>query len=510
MSDVVLPLLVALPIMISVLPLIFGLKYENAGWPIAMGGSLTVLALAVYTITEVAANGRLIHALGNYPQPYGIELVGDELSTLIVLLIGLVSVLVLVYSRTRGPYGNAFHSGYLLLTGGLLGVVLTGDLFNLFVFLEITGLVTYALVASDRSGKSAYAALKYVFLGTIGASLYLIGVGYLYVATGTLNMRDLQGAIETVGYTDPLIQAAFGFILVGFALKVALFPLHTWQPDAYAYAPDSVSAYISALVSTAAAYALIRISFDVFTVEFFLVNDLISTAIMAAASVSIVVGSLLALMQTEIKRMFAYSSVAQFGMIVAAIAVANETAVFGAIIHLFGHGLMKAGLFMAAGILAAVYGARTIDEYAGLANRSPFTAASIAVIGIALIGIPPSIGFLGKWFIGLGAVEAGEWGVAFVIFVSTMLTLAYVFRIIEKLYFDPPGDPHGHGSDHDHEHEHDGAATDGGHELVADTSAVTVGMVVMVVSITIAVVALGFSWELFFDLLAPVLERFFQ
>ncbi|MGM0605346.1 MAG: monovalent cation/H+ antiporter subunit D family protein [Halobacteriota archaeon] len=529
MSDVILPLLIALPIVLSILPLAAGLRYDDVGWPIAMTGSLGVLGLAIVTAVWVFTGGRLIHALGNFPQPYGIELVGDELSAILVLLVGVVAVAVLVFSRRNGPHGNAYHSGYLLLTGGVLGVVLTGDLFNLFVFLEITGLVTYALVASNHNGKSAYAALKYVFLGTIGASMYLIGVGYAFVATGTLNMRDMQQALETVGYTDPLVQASFGFILVGFALKVALFPLHTWQPDAYTYAPDAVTAYISALVSTVAAYALLRITFDVFTVEFLAANGLITSAVLVVASVSIVVGSLLALMQSEVKRMFAYSSVAQFGMIVAAIALANETAVFGAILHLVGHGLMKVGLFMAAGIIAAGYGARTVSEYAGLANRSPYSAGAMAVIGLALVGVPPSIGFLGKWFIALGAIESGSWSVAVVIFVSTLLTLAYVARLIEKLYFDPPGGPHGHG-DHDNGTENGLApdngrgdlastddqqpATDGGTSrkdgLGYDAEAVSLGMIAVLASIAIGVVALGFSWELFDELLEPVLWRFFQ
>ena len=545
MSDILLPLLVTIPIMLAAFPLLAGLKYERAGWPIAMVGSLVVAGLAALLTWEVYLEGQstgeqIIHELGGFPAPRGIELVGDGLSALIALLIGVVSVAVLVYARKSGPQGNAFYSGYLLLTGGLLGVAFTGDLFNLFVFLEIVGLVTYALIAADRSGKAAYGALKYLFLGTVGASLYLIGVGYAFVATGTLNMLDLQSALAEVGYTDPLVQAAFGFILVGFMLKIALFPLHTWQPDAYTYAPDSVSAYISALVSTTAAYALIRISFDVFTVDFFAANPLLADGVVLLASISIVVGSLLAVMQTEIKRIFAYSSVAQFGMIVAAIGLTSETALFGAVIHLVGHGLMKAALFMGAGIMATAYGARTISQYGGLAKRAPFTSGSIAITGLALVGIPPSIGFVGKWFIALGAVQEGSWGLAVVIFVSTMLTLLYVARIIEKLYFDPPGDPHGaahddHGDGHDdHGDAADGhVVADGGHEptveqtdggstetpvkpgdrpeqTAAVSGAVSREMLAVVVVLTLATVALFVSADQFAAMLDPVFGRFFQ
>jgi len=529
MSDVLLPLLIVLPITLAAFPLLFGLRFDRAGWPIAMLGSLLVAGLSARLAWAVYLEGRttgdqLIHELGGFPAPRGIELVGDGLSVLIALLIAVVAVAVLLYTRTTGPQSNAFYSGYLLLTGGLLGIAFTGDLFNLFVFLEIVGLVSYALIAADRDGRAAYGALKYLFLGTVGASLYLIGVGYAFVATGTLNMRDMASelAAPALGYTDPLVQAAFGFILVGFMLKIAIFPLHTWQPDAYTYAPDSVSAYISALVSTTAAYALIRISFDVFTVDFFAANPLIADAVVAVAAVSIVVGSLLAVMQTEIKRIFAYSSVAQFGMIVAAIGLTSEIALQGAVIHLVGHGLMKATLFLAAGMLATTYGARTISEYAGLATRAPFTAGAIAVTGLALVGIPPSIGFLGKWFIGLGAVEEGAWGLAVIIFISTMLTLLYVARLFETLYFTAPavtdepaatgesGDTnHGDGQPGDATPGDGQTVTDGGHGVRAVDS-VPRDQLAVVAGLALSTVVLFAAFDQFAALLDPVFGRFFQ
>jgi len=514
MSDVLLALLVTVPLVAAIFPLLFGLRYKNAGWPIALAGSLGVTGLAGTLAWEIftaptEAGQRLIHEMAGYPAPYGIELVGDGLSALIALLIGVVSVAVLAYSRTTGPGSNAFYSGLLLLMGGLLGMTLTGDLFNLFVFLEIVGLITYALVASDDSGMAAYGALKYLFLGTVGASLYLIGVGYLLVATGSLNMLDLQARLAELGYTDPLVQAAFGFILIGLMLKIAVFPLHTWQPDAYTYAPDTVSAYISALVSTTAAYALIRISFDVFTLDFFAANPLITDAVVLVASISIVVGSLLAAMQTEIKRVFAYSSVAQFGMIVVAIGLNSRTALFGAVIHLVGHGLMKATLFMGAGILSSAYGATTISDYAGLAKRSPITSGGLAVTGLALVGIPPSIGILGKWYIALGAVESGSWSVAIVIFISTLLTLTYVARIIETLYFNaPPEASHEEAAANesvDHVAAADSPVADGGH-----TNRVATERIVVVAVLAVSTVALFASVGLFDAMLDPVFGRFFQ
>ena len=469
MTDALLPLAVVVPIVAATLPLALGLRYDDVGWPIAAATTLGLVGIAAAVAVETYANGRFTHELGGFQPPVGIELVADELSAAVLALIAVVSFATLAFSRVAGPRGNAFHSGYLLLVGGLAGIVLTGDLFNLFVFLEIVGLTTYALIAADRSGASAYASLKYLVLGTVGASLYLVGVGYVFLATGTLNMVDLQTQIvEQASYTDPLIQAGFAFIVTGFALKIALFPVHTWQPDAYQRAPDAVTALVAALVSTAGAYALIRVTYTVFTVDFLAANDAITAGLLVVSGVSILAGSVLAAMQADLKRMFAYSSVAQFGMIAAAVALANETALLGGLIHLVGHGLLKFGLFLGVGLLALGYGARRIEAVASIARSAPYTSGAIAVLGLALVGIPPSIGFLGKWYIGVGAVESSMAGggsagigIAAVIFVSTLFTLAYVARLIERFYFAGVGLPGGHG-------ETAGDAAGGGHGVVAD------------------------------------------
>jgi len=518
MSDALLPLLVAIPLLAAIFPLLFGLRFERVGWPVAMATSLSVAGLAAWLGWAVSpwSGGpqRFVHDLAGYPAPYGIELVGDGLSAILALLISVVAVAVLVYARTTGPDSNAFYSGFLLLTGGLLGMALTGDLFNLFVFLEIVGLVSYALIASNDDPRAAYGALKYLFLGTAGASLYLIGVGYAFVATGTLNMRDMAAELAALGYSDPLVQAAFGFILIGFMLKIAIFPLHTWQPDAYTYAPDTISAYISALVSTTAAYALIRIAYDVFTVDFFAANPLITDAVLLVASVSIVVGSLLALLQSDLKRVFAYSSVAQFGMILAAIGLQSETALFGAVIHLVGHGLMKATLFMGAGVLSSAYGARTVADYAGLAKRAPITSGMMAISGLALVGIPPSVGTLGKWFIALGAVEEGSWGVAAVIFISTLLTLTYIGRLLETLYFNQPAATDDDGDVAADATDAAGDAVDTADDgsVVADggVDRVATERVVVVVVLALSTVALFAAADPLAAMLDPVFGRFFQ
>ncbi|WP_096391211.1 proton-conducting transporter transmembrane domain-containing protein [Halopenitus persicus] len=526
MSDLLLPLAIVVPILAATLPLLLGRRYDRIGWPIAAATAVSLVGIAAWIARTVFVVGApteygIVHELGGWQRPYGIELVADELSAALVVLVALVAAGTLVLSRVIGPRGNAFYSGYLLLTGGLMGITLTGDLFNLFVFLEIVGLTTYALVAADRSGASAYASIKYLIVGTVGASLYLIGVGYTFLATGSLNMIDLQSAIAGVGYGDPLIRAGYAFIVVGLSLKIAVFPLHVWQPDAYQRAPDAVTAFIAALVSTSAAYALLRITYTVFTVEFLAANDAITNAMLLAAGVSILVGSALAAMQSDLKRLFAYSSVAQFGMIVAAIALANETALLGGIVHLLGHGLLKFGLFLAVALLAYGYGARRVADLASLARRAPYLSGAFVVLGLALVGIPPSVGLLGKWYIALGAVRAAGsgdpagLGIAAVMLASTLFTLAYVARVIEQLYFagaDPgPGDAGSSASVADAPTQPNAstqsdapAQPDGGHTGARD---VPTGAFVVLVVVTLAAVGLGFAGFAAADLFEPFLGR---
>ena len=430
-----LPLLVVVPIVLALVPVAVGRVRANAGWIAGVAAAVAHLGLSASVLWTVLTAGRVSYAVGGYPPPFGIELVADGVSATLAVLVSVVTLATVVYAHAAGPRSNAFYSELLILTAGLSGMIVTADLFNLYVFLEISGLATYALVATGRSPAAALASLKYLLVGTIGASLYLLGVGYLYVATGSLNMADLATLLPAVGYGSPLVLTGFALLVVGLAVKTALFPVHTWQPDAYAESPDSVTAYISAVVSTAAAYALFRVVYAVFTPAFDAAVPFALDTLVVLASVSVVVGSVLAVLQSDLKRMLAYSSVAQFGLVVAGFAVVNETATLGGLVHLVGHGVMKAGLFVAVGALATVAGGRTVDDLAGMADRAPVVSAAFAALAFALVGVPPAVGFAGKWHIVLGAVEAGRWLVAGVAVVSTLLTLAYFARVVERLYF---------------------------------------------------------------------------
>ncbi len=504
-----------LPLVGAVLAMLAGLRFDRAGWYVAAASAVGQVAVAVALLVRVVTGGTLDYVAGGFAVPFGIELVVDGLSAPLLVVIAVVFAAVVAYAHRAGPHTTAFYSLLCLLVTGLTGMTVTGDAFNLYVFLEIAGLAAYALVASSDDTDAAVAAFKYLLVGTVGASLYLLGVGFLLIATGTLNMADLAARIAEIGYTSPLVVVGFGLIAGGLAVKTALFPVHTWQPDAYATAPDSVATVISALMSTVAAYAIGRMVLSVFTVEFFTAVPLARTVVLALAGVSIVAGSVLAVLQTEVRRILAYSSVSQFGMIVAGFAIATPAAVVGALIHLIGHAIMKGGLFATAGLVSRRTGAETVDDYAGLAQRDRLGAGAFAVIALAMVGVPPAVGFVGKWYIVIGAVRAEAWAIAAVLLGSTVLTLAYFASIVERMYFrEPATDPDAQPAAGPSATATDQDATvdvaDGGDPTTAPDGTgrptVSLSMIAVVLGATIAAVALGFGASQ----LQPLVERTLQ
>ncbi|OVE85961.1 monovalent cation/H+ antiporter subunit D family protein [Natronolimnobius baerhuensis] len=430
--------IVLVPLLTAALPIAASLRWKRVGWGIATSIVATIFAAAAVLTWEIYTNGPVEYMLGDIQWPYGIELYADEFSMLVVILILGIALGVLTYTRIGGPRGNTFYAGFLLLTGGMLGVVMTGDVFNLYVFLEIMAISSYALVSSSKYRWSTYAAFKYLLVGTVGASFYLLGVALALSATGTLNMHHLGEQLAVAGYDEPVVITSFVLMGVGLAIKIALFPVHTWLADAHASAPDGISAVISALMPAVAVYAFARIIFTVFTPEFLEVNPMISQLLLVGALLSLFAGSFFALLQDHIKLVLAYSTVSQFGLILIGIAVANETAMFGSMLQLFGHGIVKASLFLLAGMFALRFGGiRTVDEYAGLAKRAPVMAGAFAALGIAMIGLPPTVGFVGKWYIALGAFEEGLWIVSALVLGSTMLSAGYILPFINRIYFHP-------------------------------------------------------------------------
>jgi multicomponent Na+:H+ antiporter subunit D len=442
-----------LPILILIIPLMSAFLVPLAGWIRKEAAyALTVFAIgasflcSLGTLARVLESGTIHYWLGGWEPPWGIEVVVDNLNAYMAVLVSGISLLVCLYSRQSvekeipGRFVH-FYCVFLLLATGLLGMTITGDLFNLYVFLEISSITAYALIAIGEDG-APMAAFNYVVLGTIGASLYLLGVGYLYIMTGSLNMADLGRLLPEL-YASPVIRVAFAFLMVGLGIKVALFPLHMWLPDAYTYAPSAVSAFIAPLMTKVGAYALIRIMFTVFEPRFSFEVLPVGTILAAVAGVAIIYGSIMAIAQSDLKRMLAYSSVAQIGYIVLGISLGNRLALIGAYLHILNHALMKGCLFMVSGSLMFRRGMRNIFRLRGVHRSMPWTMAAFVIAALSMIGIPPTAGFFSKWYLLLGTIEARQWVLTGVILVSSLLNAVYFFRVIENAYLEPrQGDEH--------------------------------------------------------------------
>lgn len=415
-----------------------GWWYRGAARVIALAalGGMSALALAAGAATLEA--GSLSTHLGGWAPPLGIELVLDPLSALMAALVAGVAFVVIaglgkpVTAELEGRE-TGFHALSLLLVAGMTGMVVTGDLFNMFVHLEVTSLSAYALTGSGRPG-AARAGLNYLLIGSLGASLYLLGVGFVYAGTGTLNMADAFARLTDA----PPLLATMGATLIaaGMAVKMALFPFHGWMPSAYSASTSPAATLMAALVTKVAAYALIRVLFWVYGVERLTQSmPALLDALGWAGAAAIVIGGALAFMQNDLRRLLAYSSVSQMGLIAVGVSLANRDGLTGAVVHIAGDGLMKAALFIAAAAALTRFGVRRIDELAALRGRAPALVAVIAVAGVSLIGLPPLAGFFGKWYVLLGAMEAGRWVFVAAIGVGTVITAGYVFRILEPLLF---------------------------------------------------------------------------
>ena len=442
MPEHLLALQVVLPLMAA--PLLVLVRNRGFAWLATSAVSYACLVIAVALAVRVASVGTLSYALGSWAPPWGIEYRVDALSGFVLVLVALTASFVAPYAQrsiaAEVPQDRQYlmYAMYCLCLAGLLGITITGDAFNLFVFLEISSLSTYVLIALGARRRALVAAYQYMLLGTVGATFYVIGVGLLYLMTGTLNLADMAARLQHVDELRPVL-AALAFITVGIGLKLALFPLHQWLPNAYAYAPSMATAFIAATATKVSIYVLLRFYFTVFdpapvferlpTGEVFL---LLSVAAMVTAS-------LVAAFERDVKRLFAYSSVAQIGYITLGIGLENEAGLTGSITHLLNHGVTKGAIFVLLGgvVLRAASPQVTVASLAGLGRRMPLTAFGLVIAGLSLIGVPGTAGFISKWYLILGAIERGLWSLVAVIVGTSLIAVFYVWRVVEAAYLRP-------------------------------------------------------------------------
>jgi len=443
-----------LPVLPIVLPLLAApacvlLRRRPVVLTFGIGVAWATFALTVQLLLQVLATGEPVtYALGGWAAPYGIEYRIDVLSAFVALFVAGLGAVVLTYAprslarEVPADRQYLFVTAYLLCMTGLLGISVTGDLFNVFVFLEISALASYQLIAMGPSRRALTASFRYLVLGTIGATFILIGIGLLYEMTGTLNMVDVAHRIAEAKGTRT-IRVASAFLAVGFGIKMALFPLHAWLPDAYAQAPSVVTAFLAATATKVSVYVMLRFVYTVLGPATSFQGSKLDWVLLPLALVAMFVASGVAIFQTNVRRMLAWSSLAQIGYMVLGISLANVTGVTAGIVHLFNHALTKGGLFLAMGCIAYRWGSVELRDLAGIGKRMPVTMFAWVIGGLGLIGVPATAGFVSKWYLVGAALERGMWPVAALILLSSLLAVVYVWRVVEVAYFQPAPEERG-------------------------------------------------------------------
>ncbi|MDX1490704.1 MAG: monovalent cation/H+ antiporter subunit D family protein [Pseudohongiellaceae bacterium] len=443
-------MLAHLPVLHVLIPLMTApacliLRRRELVWFFALLAALLSFAVSLGLLMQVVESGPITYEFGGWEAPWGIEYRIDLLNAPLLVLVSGISAVVLVAARSsieaEIPKDRhlMFYIAWLLCMSGLLGILATGDAFNVFVFLEISSLSAYTLIALGKNRKSLWASYQYLIAGTIGATFILIGIGLMYMMTGTLNMADLAQRLPEVS-SSRTVFTAFAFFIVGVCLKLALFPLHVWLPNAYAYAPSVVTAFLAATATKVAIYILIRFKYGIFGFDFAFSSLPLQTIFLALGLAGIFAASIAAIYQDNLKKLFAYSSVAQIGYLIVGLGLANETGLMATLLHMLNHGLMKGALFLALAAVVMRLGEANLSQMHGLASRMPWTMAALLIGGLSLIGVPLTVGFISKWYLVSAAIEHAWWPVAGLILLGSLLSVIYVWKIIETVYFKPAND----------------------------------------------------------------------
>ncbi len=435
-------LVVLIPLLAAPLCMLFGNR-AVAFW-ISFFASLFALILSLHLLLMVIDGDVLSYHLGGWAPPLGIEYRVDAANALVLLIVSAISTVVLPYARVSikdeiaEHHHTLFFACYMLCFTGLLGVAITGDAFNVFVFLEISSLSTYVLVAlgANKDKRALSAAYDYLILGTIGATFFVIGLGLIYMSTGTLNMVDLSQRLAPLE-DNKTVRTAFAFIVIGMGLKIAIYPLHRWLPGAYTYAPSAISAFLAATATKVAIYVVLRFMFSVFSAKFGFELDTVRLIFFPFAIIAMFAASLIAVYQVNLKRLLAYSSIAQIGYMLLGVALFSSAGLTATMAHLFNHAITKGAMFMAVGAIIMRIGSPLLPKMAGLGRQMPWTSAAIVLGGLSLIGVPGTAGFVSKWLLLTAAFQQGYWFIALLIVASSLLAVIYVWKCVETLYLTP-------------------------------------------------------------------------
>ena len=439
-----------LPILLIVVPLVSAplcvlLRQKTLVWAFASLVCVASLGMASMLLIRVLEEGVISYAIGGWIAPWGIEYRVDTINAFVLLLVSIIAAVLMFFAlpsvadEISGKQHYLFYTAYLLCFTGLMGIAITGDAFNVFVFLEISSLSSYTLIALGRDRRALTASYQYLIMGTLGATFIVIGIGLMYMMTGTLNMFDLSERLPAM-FETRTAMVAFAFLTVGMLIKLAMFPMHMWLPNAYCYAPSLVTAFLAATATKVSIYVFLRFTFTVWGAEFVFEKLNLDAFLIPLSLIGIYVASLSAIYQTNVKRLLAYSSVAQIGYMMLGIGFVSVTGLTGGIVHLFNHALMKAALFLSVGSAVLRLGSSDLADWKGLGRRMPVTMAAFVLAGLSLIGVPLTVGFISKWYLILAALEAGWWPIALLALLSSLLAVIYVWRVVEVAYFQKADD----------------------------------------------------------------------
>ena len=403
--------------------------------------AFALLAMSAYSVGLVSKCGVLAYKVGMWVPPIGILLVLDGLSTFMLVTVNLIAFLITIYSvnyMERYTDKWKFYTLFLLMLAGMEGVIITGDIFNLFVFLEIASVASYALVAYGTEAEELEASFKYLVMSSVGSLFVLLGIALIYGYTSTLNMADIAATLLQKGPGRITLLVSVLFIM-GFGLKAALVPFHAWLPDAHPSAPAPISAMLSGvLIKALGIYVLVRLFYNVIGMT----STVLSTFLFMGA-LSMMVGVLLAVGQWDLKRLLAYHSISQIGYVILGLGLGTPLGVLGGLFHLFNHSVFKSLLFLNSGAVEYATGTRNLKEMGGLKDRMPVTAGTSLIASMSIAGIPPFNGFWSKLIIIIATVQAGRLGYAVFAVIASILTLASFMKVQRYAFFgklDPRND----------------------------------------------------------------------
>lgn len=407
--------------------------------------TLWLLSAAYLASIVLVQNGiPIIYSMGGWTAPWGIELKVDNLAAFFLLVVTGISLPVALFAKGNlteevgtNERVSRFYVLLLLLGGAMAGMAVTNDMFNVFVLVEVATLSCCALVAAKNHPRAAEAAFKYLILATLGSSLVLGGIGFIYILTGHLNMGFAHNELIQVWQNSPhVVWMAMTFIFVGFGVKSALFPLHVWLPDAHSNAPTPASAILSGLAVKAYIICLLKFLYVVFGQNLMQQFNL-HRILVLGGMIAIIGGSLFALNEDELKRRLAFSTVAQIGYLFLGMGLMNTIGLTGMLFYLASHAVIKSALFLSAGSMISATGKKNISEMVGVGKKMPITMAVFTIASMGLIGIPLFSGFIGKWYLLLGSLESGNILASAVIILGSVLCAAYLLPIIRIAYFEP-------------------------------------------------------------------------